>query len=184
MTSVLWSNMHLAVAVSWFGVASHQLDEHLLQSSMVIWMPHATMKKISRLTSSHLCKDSNVTSRFSKTTIDRVVIDFLAQQNINALPAVSPDLAPIEHVWDEMQRVYVCVLISWWCCSGESDIRPDLERRSPGILQQFGKLYEVTVPGLHKRKWWPYALLTLWTGFWPLVSFISNTNEMLDAVTF
>ena len=35
-----------------------------------------------------------------------VVRDCLAQQNIDVLPwpAVSPDLAPIEHVWDEMQR--------------------------------------------------------------------------------
>ena len=38
--------------------------------------------------------------------VARVVRDFLAQQNIDVLPwpAVSPDLAPIEHVWDEMQR--------------------------------------------------------------------------------
>ena len=33
-------------------------------------------------------------------------MDFLAQQNIEVLPwpAVSPDRAPIEHVWDVMQR--------------------------------------------------------------------------------
>ncbi len=38
--------------------------------------------------------------------VARVVRDFLAQQNIDVLPwpAVSPDLEPIEHVCDEMQR--------------------------------------------------------------------------------
>ena len=35
-----------------------------------------------------------------------VVTDFLIQKNVNVLhwPAMSPDLSPIEHVWDEMQR--------------------------------------------------------------------------------
>lgn len=38
--------------------------------------------------------------------VARVVTDFLTQQNVDVLPwpAVSPDLSPIEHVWDEMQR--------------------------------------------------------------------------------
>ena len=32
--------------------------------------------------------------------------DYLTQKNVNVLPwpAVSPDLSPIEHVWDEMER--------------------------------------------------------------------------------
>ena len=36
----------------------------------------------------------------------RVVTNFLIQNNVNVLPwvAMSPDLALIEHVWDEMQR--------------------------------------------------------------------------------
>ena len=36
----------------------------------------------------------------------RVVRDYLTQQNVDLLPwpAVSPDLSPIEHVWDEMER--------------------------------------------------------------------------------
>ena len=36
----------------------------------------------------------------------RVVRAYLTQQNIDLLPwpAVSPDLSPIEHVWDEMER--------------------------------------------------------------------------------
>ena len=35
-----------------------------------------------------------------------VVTDFLTQQNVNELPwpAVSPDLSPKEHAWDEMER--------------------------------------------------------------------------------
>ena len=35
-----------------------------------------------------------------------VVTDFLIQNNVNVLPwpALSPDLSPIEHVWDEIQR--------------------------------------------------------------------------------
>ena len=38
--------------------------------------------------------------------VARVVTDFLTQNNVNVLPwpAISPDLSPIEHVWDEMQR--------------------------------------------------------------------------------
>ena len=38
--------------------------------------------------------------------VARVVTDFLRQQNIPVLPwpAVSPDLSPIEHAWDEMER--------------------------------------------------------------------------------
>ena len=35
-----------------------------------------------------------------------IVTDFLIQNNVYVLPlpAMSPDLSPIEHVWDEMQR--------------------------------------------------------------------------------
>ena len=35
-----------------------------------------------------------------------VITDFLIQNNVNVLlwPVMSPDLSPIEHVWDEMQR--------------------------------------------------------------------------------
>jgi transposase len=38
--------------------------------------------------------------------VARVVRDYLTQQNVDLLPwpAVSPDLSPIEHVWDEMEQ--------------------------------------------------------------------------------
>lgn len=38
--------------------------------------------------------------------VARIVSEFLQEENINVLPwpAVSPDLSPIEHIWDEMER--------------------------------------------------------------------------------
>lgn len=38
--------------------------------------------------------------------VARVARDFLQQQNVEVLPwpAVSPDMSPIEHLWDEMER--------------------------------------------------------------------------------
>jgi hypothetical protein len=38
--------------------------------------------------------------------VARVVRDYLTQQNVDLLswPALSPDLSPVEHVWDEMKR--------------------------------------------------------------------------------
>jgi hypothetical protein len=38
--------------------------------------------------------------------ITHVVCDYLTHQNVGMLPwpALSPDLSPIEHVWDEMER--------------------------------------------------------------------------------
>jgi hypothetical protein len=38
--------------------------------------------------------------------VARVVRDYLTQQNVDLLPwpAVSPNISPIEHVWDEMER--------------------------------------------------------------------------------
>jgi hypothetical protein len=48
---------------------------------------------------------NNVTFQ-QDNAISRVVCDYLTQQNVDVLPwpAVSPDLSPIEHVWDEMER--------------------------------------------------------------------------------
>ena len=38
--------------------------------------------------------------------VARVVRDYLTQQNVDVLPwpAVSLDISPIEHIWDEMER--------------------------------------------------------------------------------
>ena len=42
----------------------------------------------------------------ARPNVARVVTDFLTQQNVNVLPwpAVSPDLSPIEHAWNEKER--------------------------------------------------------------------------------
>jgi len=38
--------------------------------------------------------------------VARITIDFLRQHNVNLMewPALSPDLSPIEHIWDELDR--------------------------------------------------------------------------------
>ena len=56
---------------------------------------------------SHLC--NNIVpccNRITLAHVALVVTDFLIQNNVNVLPwpAMSPDLSPIEQVWDEMQR--------------------------------------------------------------------------------
>ena len=50
-----------------------------------------------------------ITPRSNRKTLYQValvVTDFLIQNNVNVLhwPAMSPELSPIEHAWDEMQR--------------------------------------------------------------------------------
>ena len=65
---------------------------------------HATAMRFCKPTSSRLCV--NMPLRYNRPHVARVVTDFLTQQNVNVLPwpAVSPDLSPIEHAWDEMER--------------------------------------------------------------------------------
>ena len=61
----------------------------------------------------------------------RVSVDYLQQQNIDLLPwsARSPDLSPIEHLWDALDRraldnvshrLWVSCLIFWWRNGTES----------------------------------------------------------------
>ena len=53
-------------------------------------------------------QDNNVTFQQNNAQphVARVVRDYLTEQHVDLLswPAVSPDLSPIEHVWDEMER--------------------------------------------------------------------------------
>jgi transposase len=53
-------------------------------------------------------QDNNVTFQqyTARPHVAYLVRDYLTQQNVDVLPwpAISPDLLPIEHVWDEMER--------------------------------------------------------------------------------
>ena len=73
--------------------------------------------------------------------VARVVRAYLTQQNVDLLPwpAVSPDLSPIEHVWDEMER-RLRHLPNYPVTLAEigSSINPHLEQYPTSIFQQLG----------------------------------------------
>ena len=114
-----------------------------------------------------------------------VVTDFLIQNNVNVLPwpAMSPDLSPIEHVWDEMSVAYVAwksaVDVTWpVTCACEN-----LEWYSPGIFQNTSCINEASLPSMHRFQWWTYTVLMSWTVFrkcpWKLISI----QDATDAIT-
>ena len=71
--------------------------------------------------------------------VARVVRDSLTQQNVDLLPwpAVSPDLSPIEHVWNEKERRFAICQISQNSGNG-SGIDSHLEQYPTSIFQQLG----------------------------------------------
>jgi hypothetical protein len=73
--------------------------------------------------------------------VARVVRAYLTQQNVDLLPwpAVSPDLSPIEHVWDEMERrLRPSVKLASDVSGNGSGINPHLEQYPTSIFQQLG----------------------------------------------
>jgi hypothetical protein len=71
----------------------------------------------------------------------QVVRDYLTQQHVDLLPwlAVSPDLSPIEHVWDEMERRLRHLPKSASDVSGNgSGIDLHLQQYPTSIFQQIG----------------------------------------------
>lgn len=66
--------------------------------------------KCSFLKSFHSCVKNGPNLNFQQDNarphVARVVNDFLNQNNVDRLPwpALSPDLSPIEHLWDELSR--------------------------------------------------------------------------------
>lgn len=96
MPSVLWSDVHLPEAVSRFVVVP-QPEEHLL---VVIDGNLYAIRYRNDIIQTHVIPFVQVLQHDN----DRphiVVEDF---KNMDVLPAVPIDRAPMEHVWDEMQR--------------------------------------------------------------------------------
>ena len=66
-----------------------------------------------------------------------VVTNFLIQNNVNVLPwpAMSPDLSPIDHIWDEMQRRLRGLQNQPLTLPDLLRARENLEWYSPGIFR-------------------------------------------------
>ena len=91
--------------------------------------------------------------------IARLVTDLIAQQNIPTLlwPAVSPYLSPIEHVWDDMERLLHS--------KPAGDVGPtaagigtDLKCHLSSLLQPSCLLNEVPLPSVCQCKWWSHQI--------------------------
>ena len=88
--------------------------------------------------------------------VARVVTDFLRQQNVNTLPwpAVSPDLSPIEHLWDEMERRLPNLPLTL------NQLGHDLEHPTR-VSEPSGVIKETSLSGLCARTRWTRTGLTL-----------------------
>ena len=103
-------DVRLAVGVWWYGVASQPMAGHPWSLLTAIWIHSATWR---RLLDRTCCPSSVVregTWPFSRTMLDhRLRVSSWIFSVMRMCwwwlgPRMSPDLSPIEHVWDEMDR--------------------------------------------------------------------------------
>ena len=92
----------------------------------------------------------------------RIVQQFLQQNNMDHLdwPARSPDLSPIEHVWDILgQRVRQSSTTKNAPSFGRS-LAGGVEEDTPATDCQTHQEYASSLCGLHRCNRWTYAILT------------------------
>ncbi len=108
LLSTLWIEWAMVAVGLWYGQAYVMDNEHRCILLMAFWMHRDT---VTRSWGSLLCHSSTtITSCWSMIMhcphVARICTQFLEAENIPVLawPAYSPDMSPIEHVWDALDR--------------------------------------------------------------------------------
>ena len=168
MNATPWNETVMGEGLSWCELASLPVTELSWSLLMATSMqPDIVMKSLQLF----FYRLSNVTapaSFFNKTTPDptHIVQQYLQKQQVDVLPwpANSPDLSPIEYVWDEMKQQRL------W---NSRDISPEYETtsHSNSMLMLLASMRRrstavVDADGGHTRYWvcdicvWPLVSLT------------------------
>ncbi len=108
LMSTLWIEWPMVAVRLWYGQAYVMDNEHRCMLLMAFWMHRDT---VTRSWGPLLCHSSTtITSCCSMINawphVARICTQFLEAENIPVLawPAYSPDMSPIEHAWDALDR--------------------------------------------------------------------------------
>ena len=106
--------------------------------------------------------------------IARLVQDSLQQNNVNVIPwpARSPDLSPIEHMWDEMDRR----LRRQPRVPQTLHAPADMDRYPTGLCATPGPFHETKMCCLHRNQRWTHTLLICKLTFWHVHVFLMKSR--------
>ncbi len=108
LMSTLWIEWPMVVVGLWYGQAYVMDNEHRCILLMAFWMHRDTVTRSWGPLFCHSPDDHHLMLQHdnARPHVTRVCTQFLEAENIPVLawPAYSPDMSPIEHVWDALDR--------------------------------------------------------------------------------
>ncbi len=155
LMSMLWIEWPMVAVGLWYGQAYVKDNEHRCILLMAFWMHRDT---VTRSWGSLLCHSSTTITSCSK---DLYTIPVSWKHPSSCLASIlSPDMSPIEHVWDALdrrirQRVPVPANIQ----QQHSHWR-GVDQHSTGHNQQPDQLYVKEMCCTAWGKWWSHQILT------------------------